>query len=253
MEKRIMAFDIGDKRVGVAVTDPFNSYAMPLDTYFRTGKFAEDIKALAKLAEGEGVGKIVCGLPLNADGTESIQTEKTRRFVEALKRETHIPVETEDERYTTREARRDLTHLGVSTMKDKRKKAVDSIAAAYILESYLEKIKREIKNMSMKEENNDYEEENNVVELVDEDGEKHEYEHLMTFEFRGEWYVALAPTAPIEEADEDEGEEIAIFHLVGGEDDEQLEVIEDEQLLDDVFEEFCKLYEDFEDDESDEG
>ena len=46
MEKRIMAFDIGDKRVGVAVTDPFNSYAMPLNTYFRTGRFSEDVQAL---------------------------------------------------------------------------------------------------------------------------------------------------------------------------------------------------------------
>lgn len=249
MEKRIMAFDIGDKRVGVAITDPFNGYAVPKDTYFRTGRLSEDVKALVRLAEEEDVGGIVCGMPVNADGTESIQTEKTRRFIKALEGETHIPVFTEDERYTTREARRDLTSIGVSVMQDKRKKAVDSIAAAYILESYLAKIKKEIKNMSMKEENNDYEDENNLVNLVDEDGVEREYEHLMTFEFRGEWYVALAPTAPVEEAeDDDEGEEIAIYHLVGGEDDEQLEIIEDEQLLDEVFDEFCKLYEDLEDD-----
>ena len=106
--------------------------------------------------------------------------------------------------------------------------------------------------MSMKEEHNDYEEENNVVELVDEDGVKREFEHLMTFEYKSEWYVALTPVAPAEESDEDEGEEIAIYHLVGGEDDEQLEIIEDEALLDEVFEEFCSLYEDEEDSESDE-
>ena len=72
----------------------------------------------------------------------------------------------------------------------------------------------------------------------------------MTFEYKGEWYVALAPELPAEEAedeDDDEGEEIAIYHLVGGEDDEQLEVIEDDDLLDEVFAEFCNLYEDSED------
>lgn len=98
----------------------------------------------------------------------------------------------------------------------------------------------------MKEEFNDYEE-NNLVKLVDEEGTETEFEHLMTFEYKGEWYVALTPAEPAEEADEDEGEEIAIFHLVGGEDDERLEPIEDDELLDEVFAEFCNLYEDFED------
>ena len=51
MEKRIAAFDIGDKRIGVAFSDPFNEYAMPGDTYWRTGKFTEDVKAIARIAE----------------------------------------------------------------------------------------------------------------------------------------------------------------------------------------------------------
>ena len=132
----IVAFDIGDKRIGVAFSDPFGEYAVPSDTYFRTGNFKEDVRAVIALAEGRDAFRIVCGLPLNADGTESVQTQKTRRFIEALKRETALPVEVEDERYTTKEARSDLNFLGVSVKKDKRKKAVDSLAAAYILESY---------------------------------------------------------------------------------------------------------------------
>lgn len=99
----------------------------------------------------------------------------------------------------------------------------------------------------MKEEFNDYEEDN-IVELVDDEGNTLKFEHLMTFEYKSEWYVALAPVEPIQEAtDEDEGDEIAIFHLVGEEEDERLEMIEDDELLDEVFAEFCNQYEDFED------
>lgn len=241
----IAAFDIGDKRIGVAFSDPFGEYAVPSDTYFRTGNFKDDVKAVIAIAEGRGALKIVCGLPLNADGTESVQTQKTRRFIEALKAETALPVEVEDERYTTKEARADLNFLGVSVKKDKRKKAVDSLAAAYILESYLQKQKR---SDSMKEEREEYDEENNIVELIDEEGNSQRFEHLMTFEYKGEWYCAFTPVAEAEEADDDEeGDEVVIYHLVGGENDETLEPIEDDEKLDEVFAEFCNQYEDFED------
>lgn len=246
MEKQIAAFDIGDKRIGVAFSDPFGEYAVPSDTYFRTGNFLTDVAAIAMIAEQRQAGLIVCGLPLNADGTESVQTEKTRRFVAALQAKTAIPVVCEDERYTTREARRDLISAGVSAKKDKRKKAVDSLAAAYILENYLDKQKKE--KAKMKEERNDYDEENNIVELVDEDGNTLRYEHIMTFEYKNEWYCAFTPAEPVEEAeDEEEGDEVVIFRIVGEEDDETLEPIEDDALLDEVFAEFCKQYEDFED------
>lgn len=141
MEKRIAAFDIGDKRIGVAFSDPFNEYAMPGETYFRTGKFDEDVKAIARIAEERGAGTIVCGLPVNFDGTDSVQTAKTARFIQALRQSTSLPVYTEDERFTTMEATRVLIEGGVR--REKRKKSVDSIAAAYILEGYLSKIKKE--------------------------------------------------------------------------------------------------------------
>ncbi len=243
----IVAFDVGDKRIGVAFSDPFGEYAIPSDTYFRTGNFYEDVKAIAILAEERGAKRIVCGLPLNADGSESVQTQKTRRFIEALADTTSLPVETEDERYTTREARRDLNFLGVSAKKDKQKKAVDSLAAAYILELYLQKIKR--KGDAMKEEREEYDEENNIVELIDEEGNSLKYEHLMTFEYKKEWYCAFTPVCEAEETEEegDEGDEVVIYHLVGGENDETLEPIEDDEKLDEVFAEFCNQYEDFED------
>lgn len=246
MEPRIIAFDIGDRRIGVAVSDPFNEYAMPLDTYFRTGDFQGDVKAVLAIAQSHGVGLIVCGLPLNADGTESVQTEKTRRFVIALREISPIPVDVEDERYSTLQARGDLRAMGVSAKRDKKKKNVDSLAAAYILERYLEEIKR---GETMKEETNNYEDDN-LVELVDEEGNTLSFEHLLTFEYKGEWYVALTPAVTAEEAeeaDEEEGDEVIIYRLVGGENDEQLETIEDDALLDEVFAEFCNQYEDFED------
>ena len=99
----------------------------------------------------------------------------------------------------------------------------------------------------MKEERNDYDEENNIVELIDEEGNTMKFEHLMTFEYKGEWYAALTPVLPPEEAEEDEGDEVAIYRITGEEDNEQLEMIEDEKFLDEVFAEFCNQYEDFED------
>ena len=78
MEKRIVAFDIGDKRVGVAASDPFNTFALPGETYWRTKSAEADAANLAAVAAEKGAGLIVCGLPLNADGTESVQTEKRR-------------------------------------------------------------------------------------------------------------------------------------------------------------------------------
>ncbi len=239
MEKRIVAFDIGDKRIGVAFSDPFNEYAMPSETYFRTGKFLEDVKAIAKIAEDGGVGRIVCGLPVNFDGTESVQTEKTARFIEALKEQTSIPVFTEDERFTTMEATRVLIQGGVR--REERKKSVDSIAASYILDGYLARYKKEKQQMSMKEERNEYSEDENVVELVDEEGNTLRYEHVGTIEYKGEWYCFFTPELTPESDDEEQ--EVAVFRLVGEEDNETLEIIEDDELLDEVFAEFCNQYE----------
>ena len=89
---RVIAFDIGNKRIGVAVSDPFNEYAMPCETYFRTRNFTADVEAIAKIAKDRGVGVIVCGMPVNFDGSESIQTVRTREFVEALKEKTDLPL-----------------------------------------------------------------------------------------------------------------------------------------------------------------
>lgn len=135
---RIIAYDIGNKRIGVALSDPFNQMALPQETYFRKNLLS-DVEFLARLAVEKEATVIVCGLPLNFDGSKSEQTLICEGFVEELKKHTDLPVVYEDERFTTKEARRVLIDGSVSR-KD-RKNVIDSIAASYILDGYMRKIK----------------------------------------------------------------------------------------------------------------
>ncbi len=98
----------------------------------------------------------------------------------------------------------------------------------------------------MREDRNDYDEEESIVELVDDEGNRYRYEHLLTFAYRDRWYCALTEVKEAEEG-EDGDEEVAIYRLEGDEEDEQLVQIEDEDELDEAFAEFCAQYEDFED------
>lgn len=248
MDKRIIAFDIGDKRIGVAVSDPFNSFALPGESYFRTGDADRDAAALASVAKEKEAGLIVCGLPLNADGTDSIQTEKTRRFVRLLEKHTAIPVVFEDERFTSIEAERDMIIGGVR--REKRKKSIDSIAASYILESYLNKNQKQNREENlMEDEELGFEEfddgigdeDVNLVELIDEEGKTHECYHLATFEYKEKWYAVF------QSAEDDEDDSVTILEIVEDGDEEQLLPVEDDSLLDEVFDEFCRIMEEDED------
>lgn len=138
MEK-IVALDIGSKRIGIAVTDPFGTYALPSETYNRKN-LKQDLSYIANFAKERCANKIVCGLPVNFDGSRSSQTDYTEYFINALKEVVDIPVETTDERCTTTEAHRVLIESG--KRREERKQYVDSIAATYILEGYLRKIKK---------------------------------------------------------------------------------------------------------------
>ncbi|MGN0804779.1 MAG: Holliday junction resolvase RuvX [Candidatus Coproplasma sp.] len=137
--ERYVAFDIGDKRIGVAISDPFNTYALPSVTYHRKN-FREDISALVKIANEKGATTIVCGLPVNFDGSDALQTQKTERFISALREATTIPIVCEDERFTTMMAHETLISEGMR--REKRKSYVDALAAANILDGYLQKINK---------------------------------------------------------------------------------------------------------------
>lgn len=134
-----MALDIGNVRIGLAVTDPFGGYALPLETYTRKN-IKTDLEYILSLAKEKCAKKFVCGLPLNADGTPSEQTDKTAHFIERLKGVTDLEVVTIDERWTTVEAENELIDRNVS--RSGRKKCIDSLAATFILEDYLSSLKK---------------------------------------------------------------------------------------------------------------
>lgn len=129
-----MCLDIGDKRIGVAVSDPFNSYSLPVNTYTRKN-LKTDLAYMANLAKEKSATAFVCGLPVNFDGTASCQTEKARFFIERLKDATGLAVYSVDERCTTCEAEETLIAQGKT--RAERKAVVDSLAAANILQGFL--------------------------------------------------------------------------------------------------------------------
>ena len=132
--ERFLCLDIGDKRIGVAVSDPFNSYSLPVETYHRKN-LKTDLSKIAEYVKEKGATALVCGLPVNFDGTPSIQTQKAEFFIEKLKELLNVEIYTVDERCSTCEAEEVLIEQGKS--REERKQMVDSLAAATILQGFL--------------------------------------------------------------------------------------------------------------------
>jgi conserved hypothetical protein TIGR00250 len=138
MTGRILALDVGRKRIGLALSDPLGITAQGLPTYERTNLRA-DLDALASLAAARGVRRFLVGHPLHMSGREGRQCGYVREFAARLEQRTGIPVELRDERLTTVEAQRVLRESGVSL--EKRKRAVDKLAAVILLEGYLDSVR----------------------------------------------------------------------------------------------------------------
>lgn len=132
---RIMALDVGDKTVGVAVSDELGLTANPLTVIRRGANEKADLRAVQELVEREQVSKVVVGLPTLLDGTEGIQAGKIRVFRDKLAKRLKVPVVDWDESLTTVEAENVLIEADIS--RAKRKKVIDKMAAAMILQSYL--------------------------------------------------------------------------------------------------------------------
>lgn len=128
----ILAIDYGEKRVGIAVSDETRSYAFPRKAIVRTGGVPSLVAALREIIEKDHVTDLVVGLPLSLDGSEGPQTRSVRKAAETIGQQLGIPVAFEDERLTTSLAGR---FRGSSI-------DPDSIAAAEILDGYLEKNRR---------------------------------------------------------------------------------------------------------------
>ncbi|MDP6501859.1 MAG: Holliday junction resolvase RuvX [Dehalococcoidales bacterium] len=130
-----MGLDIGDRRIGVALSDPGGILASP-HTIINRDDDKQAIEAIIDIADQQQVGQIIAGIPLSVDGTVGVQAEKVKDFVESLSCRTQIPIEFRDERLTTLEAKRIM--LISRSRKNRRKSRDDAVAAAVILQSYLE-------------------------------------------------------------------------------------------------------------------
>lgn len=130
-----MALDVGDKRVGVAVSDPLGVTAQGIETWNRAS-FQADAEHLGLLAGRYGVDRIVVGLPRNMNGTLGAQSEKVRRYALRIGEALSLPVVFCDERLTTAAAGRVLLMADVS--RARRRKVVDKMAAVLILQSYMD-------------------------------------------------------------------------------------------------------------------
>lgn len=140
---RKMGLDVGDKTVGVAISDPLDIAANPLETiHYSNASVAW--KRLLEIITQEEVTQIIVGLPLNMNGSEGPQAQKVRQFMKDLevylkKRGKEVPYNFLDERLSTVAVERVLLDADVS--RDKRKKVIDKMAASYILQGYLDSIR----------------------------------------------------------------------------------------------------------------
>lgn len=134
---RVMGLDIGDKRIGISISDPLKITAQGLQTLERTS-LEKDIQYLLELMDEYEVEKLVVGLPKNMNGTLGPQAQKVKEFIDHLVKARDINVIFLDERLSTVTAEKTLIAGDVS--RKKRKKVVDKLAATVILQSYLDGI-----------------------------------------------------------------------------------------------------------------
>jgi putative Holliday junction resolvase len=132
---RVLGLDIGDRRVGIAVSDETGTIASPHGVYARRS-LPEDAAHLAWLAQDVGATAIVVGLPLNMNGSEGEQAKKTREIAEAVAIEAQLPLHYVDERLTSAEADRAMVEGGLS--RRDRKEREDALSAVLILQAWLD-------------------------------------------------------------------------------------------------------------------
>jgi putative Holliday junction resolvase len=130
-----MALDVGDKRIGIAVSDPLCFGANPVETYTRQ-EISRDCGHIAKLAREYSVDIMLVGWPRNMNGTEGPRCEATAQFAMELERHIDCPIDVFDERLTTAAAERILLEADMS--REKRKKVIDKMAAVVFLQGYLD-------------------------------------------------------------------------------------------------------------------
>ncbi|HSG05030.1 MAG TPA: Holliday junction resolvase RuvX, partial [Nitrospiria bacterium] len=134
---RILALDVGDRRIGIAVSDELQWTAHGLRTLERKGP-KQEVRELREIVAEYGVTRLVVGLPRNMDGSEGPRAREAIEFAEKLKTRLKVEVVTWDERLTTRAAERVMIEADVS--RSKRRKKLDQVSAVIILQGYLDSI-----------------------------------------------------------------------------------------------------------------
>ena len=213
---RVLCLDIGEKRIGVAVTDPLNITAQAVETIVSKG-FERDAARVLELCRMYETDRVLCGLPLNMDGSEGFQAERSRAFAQFLEGK-GLRIRFQDERLSTRQARSVL--IEADMRRSRRKAYIDQLAATYILQSFLDAggwndekksgaarvtdtaVWKGMKKMDTGENNSM--EMDNIIELVDENDNPIRFEHIMTVQYGGEDYILLAPVDPTEDMEDDE-------------------------------------------------
>jgi len=138
-EARLLGLDVGTKTIGLALSDVTRSIATPYETIRRT-KFTSDAEILVDIVDKMEVGGLIIGLPINLDGSEGPRAQSTRAFARNLAKHISLPMAFWDERLSTAAVERHLIEAGAS--RKRRAEVVDRMAAAYILQGALDRLKR---------------------------------------------------------------------------------------------------------------
>lgn len=227
MIKRIVALDVGDRRIGIAVSDPLGITAQPIETYTRVG-YGPDVRHIGEICAQYDTNQILCGLPRNMDGSQGFQVEKVREFAAKLE-EQGFSIAYYDERMTTMLAENAL--LEANMHRADRKKKVDMIAAVMILQSYLDS-----GALQAKEEDEEDEEEvdDGILEMIDEDGNPIRFYLSADIRYAGEVYVLL--TCAEETGDIEQDESFIMRRTTDEAGEECYQSLEDEALIAAVYE-----------------
>lgn len=135
IEPRKLGLDVGDRTIGVAVSDPFGWTAQGVTT-IRRGKLSEDLAQLKKIYDEYQATVMVVGIPRNMNGTYGPQSEKVKEFISQIREVMEVEIIEWDERLSTKMAERSL--IEGDMRRDKRKKVIDTVAAVCILQGYLD-------------------------------------------------------------------------------------------------------------------
>jgi putative Holliday junction resolvase len=133
---RVLSLDVGEKRIGVAISNPGGTIAQGLKVYATSGSRAKDIAAINDMIRQFEVSAVVVGLPKNLDGSLGSRARQIVQFAEAIRKATGLPVDLWDERFSTNEAHRIFDMAEIK--RKKRKESIDMMAAQIILQGYLD-------------------------------------------------------------------------------------------------------------------